>query len=201
MTESELLKKIRTGDEVAFLQLYNRWQAMVFRFAWQMTGSKTMAEDITQDVFLLLIRKEVGFNAEKGNFASFIYGVARNFSLRAMRKNHRYQGILGIFKNQRAAKAITEADPLSDLSTEEMTASLRRCILSLPPRYREAVVLCDLHELSYAEAASAINTEVGTVRSRLHRARELLAQKLRPARETQQEKKGGTPYELPALQK
>jgi len=199
MTESELLTKIRTGDESAFLELYNRWQTTVFRFAWQMTGSRSMAEDITQDVFLLLIRKKVGFNASKGNFSSFIYGVARNFSLRALRKNHRYQGILDIFKNQVASESAAGGDPLSNLFGEEMTANLRRCILSLPPRYREVVVLCDLHELSYVEAAAAIHTEIGTVRSRLHRGRELLAQKLRPAQEAQQEKKGGTPYELPAL--
>ena len=197
MTESELLAKIDQGDEHSFLELYNRWQPTVFRFVWQMTGSTTMAEEITQDVFLLLVRKEAQFRQERGNFSSFIYGVARNLSFRALRKNRRYHGILNIFSSQ--IKQAWTNDPLTSLSEEETTAALRRCILSLPSRYREVVVLCDLHELSYGEAASITKTAIGTVRSRLHRARELLAQKMRPSSQTEKQKNGGAPYELPAL--
>jgi RNA polymerase sigma-70 factor (ECF subfamily) len=198
MNELELLEKIFQGDENAFIELYNNWHSPVFRFAWQMTGTKSLAEEVAQDVFLLLIRKQAKFCPERGNFSSFIYGLARNLSLRAVRKNRRYQGILNLFGKQPLEQTINR-NPLSDLSDEETTSALRRCILSLPPRYREILVLCDLHELSYAEAASITNTAVGTVRSRLHRAREILAAKMRPASEMKKQKKGGTPYELPAL--
>ena len=198
MTESELLARIDQGDELCFLELYNRWQPTVFRFAWQMTGSTPLAEEITQDVFLLLIRKQAEFRPERGNFSSFIYGVARNLSFRALRKNHRYHGILSIFSSQPIQQAWTR-NPLTDLSEEETTTALRRCILSLPSRYREVVVLCDLHELSYGEAAAITKTAIGTVRSRLHRARELLAQKMRPSSQTEKQKNGGASYELPAL--
>ena len=74
-----------------------------------------------------------------------------------------------------------QPDPLGDLERAEGVERLRRMVLSLPVQYREAVVLCDLQELSYADAAAAMGCNVGTVRSRLHRARELLAAKLRAA--------------------
>jgi RNA polymerase sigma-70 factor (ECF subfamily) len=198
MTESELLTRIAEGDEHSFLELYNRWQPTVYRFAFQMTGSIPMAEEITQDVFLLLIRKEAEFRPERGNFSSFIYGVARNLSFRALRKNRRYHGILNVFSSQRIQQARTR-NPLTELSEEEATTTLRRCILSLPSRYREVIVLCDLHELSYEQAASITKTAIGTVRSRLHRGRELLAQKMRPSGQAEKQKNGGAPYELPAL--
>jgi RNA polymerase sigma-70 factor (ECF subfamily) len=201
MTENELLARIRSGDENAFLEIYNSWQNTIFRFAMQMTGSKSMAEDITQEVFLLLIRKNVKFDPGKGTFSSFLYGIARNFSLRALRKNFRYHSVLPIFKNQQHEEPVAENNPLTELSDNETTANLRRCILSLPPRYREVIVLCDLHELTYAEAAGAIKTEIGTIRSRLHRGREILAQKLRWSARPQRENQGGNHYELPALQK
>jgi len=198
MSEKDLLERIRNGDEAAFLQLYNSWQNTIYRFALQMTGSQSFAEDITQEVFLLLIRKKVDFDPNKGNFSSFLYGIARNFSLRAIRKNFRHQMIFSIF-NHPKEEPVAEGDPLSNLSDQERTENLRRCILSLPRRYREVVILCDLHELTYLEAAAAIKTEVGTIRSRLHRGRELLAQKLRSNPGPRAENEGGTPYELPAL--
>jgi RNA polymerase sigma-70 factor (ECF subfamily) len=200
MTENELLSRIRSRDEAAFLEIYNAWKDTIFRFALQMTGSKTLAEDITQEVFILLIRKNVEFNPNKGSFSSFLYGIARNFSLRALRKNFRHQGIFRIFRSTQE-EPVSESDPLSDLSDQKTIENLRRCIVSLPHRYREVVILCDLHELTYLEAAAAIKTGVGTVRSRLHRGRELLAQKLRSNSVARAEKKGGTSYELPALQK
>ena len=74
---------------------------------------------------------------------------------------------------------IADADPLADLTRNEMVETVRAAVLALPAHYREVVVLCDLHEMSYQEAASVIGCAVGTVRSRLHRARALLVEKLR----------------------
>ncbi len=73
--------------------------------------------------------------------------------------------------------------PLEELTRTEMVDSVRRAVLSLPERYREVVVLCDLEELSYVESAQILGCAVGTVRSRLHRARSLLLEKLQPQRE------------------
>jgi len=78
---------------------------------------------------------------------------------------------------------IAEGDPLDDLTRGETIQSLRDSILALPPHYREVIVLCELHEMSYIEAANVVGCAVGTVRSRLHRARGLLLERLRAARE------------------
>ena len=79
--------------------------------------------------------------------------------------------------------AAVEAEPLNELVREERIDSVRRAVSSLPVRYREVVVLCDLQELSYEDAAAAVGCAVGTVRSRLSRGRALLAEKLAVARE------------------
>ena len=193
----ELLKRIAEADETAFLELYNAWQGAVYRFAWQMTGSRSMAEDIVQDVFLLLIRKKLHFDPAKGTFSSFIYGVARNLSLKNLRKNQRFAGVLSLFQDRKEDSGV--ADPLINLTEIESAANLRKCILTLPTQYREMIVLCDLHELTYAEAAEITGCAIGTVRSRLHRGRELLLQKMSAERMTGEKRKGGTPYEIPAL--
>jgi RNA polymerase sigma-70 factor, ECF subfamily len=72
-------------------------------------------------------------------------------------------------------------NPLAKLTTAELLADLRQAVLTLPLKYREAVVLCDLQEMDYVDAAAVIRCPVGTVRSRLHRGRELLLQKLKPS--------------------
>jgi RNA polymerase sigma-70 factor (ECF subfamily) len=73
--------------------------------------------------------------------------------------------------------------PLEDLSRTEAIETIRRAVLALPERYREVVVLCDLHEMTYVEAAEILGCAIGTVRSRLHRGRALLLEKMRPARD------------------
>jgi RNA polymerase sigma-70 factor, ECF subfamily len=78
---------------------------------------------------------------------------------------------------------IAEDDPLADLTRSEMIESVRQAVMALPAHYREVVVLCDLHEMSYAEAAQVLSCAVGTIRSRLHRARYLLIEKLRATKE------------------
>ncbi len=194
----QLLQSIAEADESAFLELYNAWQGVIYRFAWQMTGSRSMAEDIVQDVFLLLIRKKLHFDPSKGTFSSFIYGVARNLSLKSVRKNHRLSGILQMFHNRRESEP-RSSDPLMKLTEGESAAHLRKCILTLPSQYREMIILCDLHELSYVEAAEITGCAIGTVRSRLHRGRELLVHKLRAEQNAGEKSEGGTPYEIPAI--
>jgi RNA polymerase sigma-70 factor (ECF subfamily) len=201
MTErepQELLDRIAEADEDAFLELYNAWQGAVYRFAWQMTGSTSMADDIVQDVFLLMIRKKLHYDPRKGAFSSFIYGVARNLALKSLRKNQRFAGIFQFLQDRRESRT-SATDPLSNLTEAESAVNLRKCILTLPTQYREMIVLCDLHELTYAEAAEITGCAIGTVRSRLHRGRELLLHKLRSEQNAGEKRKGETPYEIPTL--
>ncbi len=185
LSDELLLRRMQAGDTEAFSALYRRRQGGVYRFALQMSGSLTVAEEVTQDVFLALIRSSEIYDRERGSVMAFIYGISRNCVLRHLERNRRYvayedddgesdgNGFTGA--DSRAS------DPLDDLTRAESILRLRQAVLSLPAKYREVVVLCDLEELSYEEVARSLGCALGSVRSRLHRARSLLLRKLNAA--------------------
>jgi RNA polymerase sigma-70 factor, ECF subfamily len=181
-TDEDLLIRIHSGDEAAFVSLYRRRQASIFRFALHMTGSEAQAEDITQEVFLALLRESCGFDPARGTLAGYLFGIARKHVLR-----HAERGRLDVALDEGLEESAlpelsVDADPALDLSRREGLDALRRAVLALPRRYREVVVLCDLEEVDYADAAEVLGCPIGTVRSRLHRARALLLEKLRQDR-------------------
>ncbi len=175
--DDDLLLAIRAGDEEAFLSLYRRRQGAIYRFVLQMTGEPALAEDITQEVFLALIRDEWAYDPERGALASYLFGIARKQVLRAMERG-RADVALESDEQPSWRQLAVNPDPLGDLTRKEGIDALRRAVLTLPRRYREVVVLCDLEEVDYAEAAQILGCPVGTVRSRMHRARALLMEKL-----------------------
>ena len=188
-TDDKLLRLMLAGDEEALTTLYRRRQGSVYRFALQMSGSPALAEDVTQEVFMVLMRDGGNFDPARGSLNSFLLGVARNHVLRRLERDRFYVPMDGDSENEAAASGFSATSPfmgdgpLDNVSRTEMIESVRKAVLSLPARYREVVVLCDLQEISYAEAAGVLGCAVGTVRSRLHRGRALLIEKLRPARE------------------
>src|SRR3954470_12931312 len=181
-TDAELLKLMLCGDEDAFTALYRRRQGGVYRFALQMSGSEALAEDVVQEVFMVLMRDGGNFDPARGSLSAYLYGIARNHVLRAFERERSFvpldadEGDSGEAPHE---NLIAHFDPLGDLTRGEMVEKLRQAVLALPAHYREALVLCELHELSYADAAGTLNCAVGTVRSRLHRARAMLAEKMR----------------------
>lgn len=181
MTDEDLARRIDTGDQDAFTTLYERYQASIFRFAYHMTGHNSAAEDITQEVFLTLLQAQ-NHKPEKGSFAAYLYGIARHQAFRWLKKNRPYIDLSRI-----------EMSAAPNASREDPIERVRRAVLTLPVSYREVVILCELQEKSYAEAAEILRCPVGTVRSRLHRARGLLQMKLAAQKEK------GACYELPAL--
>jgi RNA polymerase sigma-70 factor (ECF subfamily) len=177
-TDDELLLRMRSGDEQAFSALYRRRQAAIYRFALHMSGSPATAEDVIQEVFLALIRDDCGYDPERGTLAGYLFGIARKLVLRHLERR-RADVPLGEDEDDSVLPAMSaSADQLAALTRKEGIAGLRRAVQSLPPRYREVVVLCDLEEVDYSEAAFVLGCPVGTVRSRLHRARALLLEKL-----------------------
>lgn len=178
-SDEDLLRRMMAGDEDAFTALYRRRQAGVYRFALQMSGSQAIAEDVTQEVFLTLIREARGYDPARGSLAAYLYGMARCQVLRCLRRQ-RPETSLAASEEPLGASD----DPLGDLTRRQSIDAVRGAVLALPAHYREAIVLCDLHEMNYAEAAAALGCAVGTVRSRLHRARELLAARLGARRQT-----------------
>jgi RNA polymerase sigma-70 factor (ECF subfamily) len=187
LTDSELLRLMLAGDEEALALLYRRRQGGIYRFALQMSGSKTIAEDVTQEVFLFLMREGRVFDPAKGAVSAFLMGVARNHVLRRLRVEQ-LLAPLGDDSDDDASllPPATDLCPLEELTRAETIESVRKAVLSLPSKYREVIVLCELQDVSYMETAEILGCAIGTVRSRLHRARALLLEKLRPAAEVEE---------------
>jgi RNA polymerase sigma-70 factor, ECF subfamily len=186
-SDAELLQLMLTGEEEALAALYRRRQGSIYRFALQMCGSQALAEDVTQEVFMVLLRDGQTFDPTRGSLNAFLVGVARNLLLRRLQRERFYVPIDENSDDEGTTQEslLTTTGPLEDLSRLETINSVRMAVLALPERYREVVVLCDLQEMSYLEAAEVLSCAVGTVRSRLHRARALLIEKMRPAPEEQ----------------
>jgi len=180
-SDDDLLLRMRSGDEQAFLALYRKRQAALYRFAQHMSGSATVAEDITQEVFLALIRDECGYDPDRGTLSGYLFGIARKLVLRHIERG-RSDVALEVEGEDIAPRLAVSGDPLADLTRREGIDALRRAVQALPRRYREVVVLCDLEEVDYADAALILGCPIGTVRSRLHRARALLLEKLNQER-------------------
>ena len=178
--DEELLRQILAGDEGAFIVLYRRWQSGIYRFALRMCGSEALAEDVTQEVFMILMREGGRYDSGKGSLSAYLYGIARFQVLRKMQRERTMVSMDDDNNEVTEEMMATSFDPLLDLSRAETVQSVRDAIGVLPVHYREVVVLCELHELSYADAAQVLGCAIGTVRSRLHRARGLLVEKLRP---------------------
>ncbi len=185
-SDDELLHLMMAGDAEAFETLYERRQAGVYRFALRMSGSQSLAEDVTQDVFIALMRDGWQFDSTRGSVSAYLYGMARNRVLRRLERDRSFVSMADEYEDEDATmseKLITREDPLAEFTRNEIIESVRQAILALPAHYREVVVLCNLQEMSYDEAASVLGCAVGTVRSRLHRARVMLTEKLQSTKE------------------
>jgi RNA polymerase sigma-70 factor, ECF subfamily len=184
-TDEGLLSQILEGSEEAFVQLYRRKQAAIYRFALHMSGNPALAEDVTQEVFMAIIRDAGRFDPARGSLGGFLFGIARNHLRKRWEQEQRFVGFDGDPDNLAPAPSsntnVAGRHP-DDRYSDEAMQRLKRAIATLPENYREALVLCDLQEMSYEEAAATLECPVGTVRSRLHRARALLTEKLREER-------------------
>jgi RNA polymerase sigma-70 factor, ECF subfamily len=183
-SDAELLRLMLAGDEQAFTALYRRHKGVVYRFALLMSGRPSVADEVTQEVFLGLIRNGRRFNPERGSLKAYLCGAARNQVLLLMEKDRPYVQLVEESDEGEAvpiAQLISGDDPHGDCARNEANRLVRQAVLALPARYREVIVLCDFQELSYAEAALALDCPVGTVNSRLHRGHALLLKKLRAA--------------------
>ena len=207
LTDDALLRRMIAGDEEAFAAIYRRRHPSIYRFALRMSGNAAVAEDVTQEVFMTLVRDARRFDPTRGTLSAFLFGVARNFLRKRWEQDRRLVPLagdaddLGEFAPGRGAwsdgganhSAASEgaympgngSHPMmagrDEFASLETAGRVRQAIGTLPENYREVVVLCELQEMSYEEAASALGCPVGTVRSRLHRARAMLLEKLRDA--------------------
>ncbi len=178
-TDTELVRSVRGGDKEAFAELYRRRHGNIYRFALHMTGRPEMADDVAQETFMVLINNSAAYDETKGAVNSFLLGIARNQVLSRLRQERPHVPVDE--HHEEIDHGVLMRSHLSSFARREKIDAVRKAILSLPEHYREVVILCELQEVSYAETAHVLNCAVGTVRSRLHRARAMLADKLQPA--------------------
>ena len=178
-----LLAAALSGDQHAFTKLYRRHGATVYRFAFLWSGTASVASDVAQETFIHLHTRGQDFDSTRGELRAWLLGIARNLVRRQL--SARYTETPTDFDDGDALLPASagvdpdpRADPLEALLGDEANRELHRLIRRLPSQYRDALVLVDLQENSYADAASICGCEIGTIRSRLSRARALLAEAL-----------------------
>lgn len=177
MTDERLLNRASRGDEAAFRQLYERHRDAVFRFAYRTLGSVGLAEDVAHDCFLSLLRQPLKFDSSRASLRTYLLAAARNLSLKHFRHTGSEVGVEELAQDLRSPEG---AEPLRQLLDEELSSEVQRAIESLPPLQREALVLFEYEELSLAEIAEVVGADIGTVKARLHRARQRLKRVLAP---------------------
>ncbi|HEY5069355.1 MAG TPA: sigma-70 family RNA polymerase sigma factor [Candidatus Acidoferrum sp.] len=183
--DEELLKRSAKGDEEAFTVLYRRHADALYRFAFRMTGSAWGAEEIVQDVFMTLAREPGKYDAERGTLPAFLFGITRN---KIMKHNERLPREISLVERQEdgSGGGLTLRDsftPAMWAEQRERLEKVRAAVMELPVEFRETVVLCELEEMSYEQAARMLDCPIGTIRSRLHRGRALLLAKLEMLRD------------------
>jgi RNA polymerase sigma-70 factor, ECF subfamily len=187
-TDELLLKEAGEGDQAAFLELYDRYREPIFRFAYRLLGSVEIAEDVTHDCFLSLIRKPENYRPERASLKTYLYAAARNLALKHFRDQGRETGLDEVSEEP---KESPRRGPLRRLLDEELATQVREAIFSLPPLQREALILFEYEGLSLNEVAEVAGTDTGAIKARLYRAREGLRRMLRPYLEGNQELNSG----------
>jgi RNA polymerase sigma-70 factor (ECF subfamily) len=170
-SDAALAARLACGDRGALTPLYRRHRGPLYRFALMWSGQPAVAADVTQDVFVHLLTHAAEFDPERGALLSWLLGIARNF----VRRRSGYDAARDDTGDEAAELPAPTPGPDAALIARQDLESLRRAVASLPPHYRDVLVLVELAERSYAEAAAICGCELNTVRSRLSRARALLA--------------------------
>ena len=183
-TDEHLLERAGAGDEAAFQELYERHRNAVFRFAYRLSGRVEAAEDLTHDCFLSLIRRAIGFDSSRASLRTYLFGATRNLWLKQLRTLDRELALEEFGDNE---FVVVGQAPLGRLLDNELSAVVAEAVAALPGLQREALVLFEYEGISLNEIASVVNSDVGTVKSRLHRARAGLRKSLQPYLNTRRE--------------
>jgi RNA polymerase sigma factor (sigma-70 family) len=176
-TDSECMAQLAAGDASALRDLYQRHGRALLRFSSAMCRSKQAAEDMVHDTFVALLNEPVSFDPSLGTVFGYLCGVLRHRVSRHFRQQKRWVA-LDADDDSSPMQASDGRSATDEIARSETTAAFRRAMLELPAQHREIIALCDLEELPYTTVAGILACPIGTVRSRLHRARALLSIRL-----------------------
>ena len=175
LTDDQILARAGAGDQAAFQELYGRYRIPIFRFAYRLLGSVELAEDVTHDCFLSVIRSSGNFNPELGSLKTYLFGTARNLVLKYFRSANRETALDDMdYEPPTPARQ----QPLEHLLEEELGQKVMEAVTALPPFQREALVLFEYEGLALSEIANIVGADVGAVKARLFRARQRLKNEL-----------------------
>lgn len=181
MTEEELVRRAQSGDEQAFMALVQCHQVAIFRLAVALLRHREDAEDATQDVFVHAFRRLKTLQDARA-FPIWLRKLAVRICLRYHRRRTVERELIEPLSDESENEILfrTNLDPEVELERAELRASVRRAIAELPEPFQIVVLLYHMDGLSYDEIAQVLGIPIGTVRSRLARAREMLREKLAP---------------------
>lgn len=169
ITDEALLARARGGDEAAFAQLYERYRGPLYAFAHRLMSSVPEAEDLVHDAIIGLVRPESRFSPERGPLRPYLYAAVRNLALKRYR-DARFE--------QLDEDAVVDPEPLAAMLSAETSRRVQSAVAELPDLQREVLVLFEYEEMPLEEIARMVQADVGTVKSRLHRARQRLRRML-----------------------
>jgi RNA polymerase sigma-70 factor (ECF subfamily) len=190
LTDAELIERCLRGEDSAWEQIIVRFRRKVFHIAYKFTGKHDKAEDLSQEIFMKVFKSLEKFNRD-ADFSTWLSSVARNYCIDHYRASKREREVLVEDMVAFDLAPASSGNPQRALEEGDRRTLLRRGLDRLPPKLREAVVLRDLHGLSYQEMAEKLRLPEGTVKSRINRGREELARLLQKAAQPTPRSGGG----------
>ncbi|WP_019412628.1 RNA polymerase sigma factor [Paenisporosarcina sp. TG20] len=181
-TDSQLYVRIRDKDKVALEVIYDRYERLVYSFAYRMTQNAQMAEDTVQEVFIELWREHSPYTEDKGKFSSWLLTMTRNTSLDALRKKGKQQEVGLLEKDTEQMRAPIDQLPEQMLEWKEKGSILRKSLERLKVEQRTIVELFYFHGLSQESISTKLDIPLGTVKSRIRLALQHLRKHLEKER-------------------
>jgi len=178
LTDDELIDQVRAGDLQSFEELIDRYRNQVFNFVYRILGSRDEAEDILQDTFMKVYQHLPRYK-KQSKFSSYLFTIAHNLSMNRVNYRKRSQMKLDTLAQSGGEVSVSERTPDAQLRENEVATVVHRAIGKLPPKYRAALVLSEFEGFSYKQISEVLDCSVGTVKSRIFRARDLLRGYLR----------------------
>ena len=191
-SDKELMELIQAGDDKAFRELVIRFQDRLLNFVGRIVNDRETSEEIVQETFLRIFSQKMSYTPQYA-VSTWIYTIALNLSRSELRKRK-----LRKFLSLDFLKEESDLE-LADTTVQVMeglTPILQRAIDKLPQEYKTAFILCDIQRLPYQQIAEVMRVPVGTVKSRINRARSILREKLKPYKELQHELSRGIPQTI-----